>query len=1163
MLILGSGPVVIGQAAEFDYAGTQACRALRAEGVRTILINSNPATIMTDPQVADAIYLEPLTVEVVEAVIAREKPEGLLAGLGGQTALNLAAALAEAGVFERHPIRLLGTPLEAIRMAEDREAFRDLLDRIGQPYAASAIVEGGTPDARRATADAALQAIGLPAIVRPAFTLGGTGGGIVETEEAYRERIKAGLRASPIGQVMVEQCLVGWQEIEYEVMRDAEDTCIAVCSMENVDPLGVHTGDSIVVAPVQTLPDPVHQRLRSAALAIIRALGVEGGCNVQFALSPDSTEYAVIEVNPRVSRSSALASKATGYPIARVAAQIAVGRRLAEIPNVVTGTTVAAFEPALDYVVVKLPRFPFDKFPTADRTLGSQMKATGEVMAIDRTFGAALNKALRGLEQAGAGPLAEDPAWGPTMAYLAGVYAGNPDEDEPIRWIDESGQACESTRHAQRTAAPIVLRRFLAPSDSRLWRLLGLFRRGVPEVVIQEATGIASWFLAEMGRSVDLELEVRKAGGRLVDVSDADAASLLATVKRAGFGDHELAAMAGVPETDLRAARHALGLRPGYAMVDTCAAEFAAETPYFYSTYAAAGSEPEAPPVARPAALVIGSGPVRIGQGIEFDYCAVQAAQTLRERGWQAVMINSNPETVSTDFDASSRLYFEPLDPESVRSVIEAETAPGEDLLPAVVAYGGQTPLNLAAPLAAAGVPLLGSDLETIDQAEERTRFAALLDRLGIPQPEGGMAHSLEEALTIAERIGFPVIVRPSFVIGGLAIDFCYSPDDLVRQLAAATVVDPDRPVRIDRYLEGIEVDVDAVSDGERVLIPGLLEHVERAGVHSGDSVGMFPPQTVGSGDQGLIVATMERIVLALGAKGLCNAQFIVREDGVYLIEVNPRASRTVPFMSKVTGVPMVELAVRIALGETLAELGWPNGLLPPPPFVAVKAPAFSTAKLRGVDPSVGPGMQSTGEVIGISEDPRVALAKALTGASLVPPRRLGPDDAPLALLSIAERDKAQLPRLAMALATAGYRLAATAGTRAVIEAAGLSARPVSKLGSEAGAADGEVAILDLIASGEVRLVVNTPTPRSGAVRDAAEIRLAATAEGILCLTAIETAVAAAEALDPAVAERIADVRSLAEWMPLVDRRRAGGETDRDDARDDARPDPEPASTGR
>ncbi len=1178
VLILGSGPVVIGQAAEFDYAGTQACRALRAEGVRTILVNSNPATIMTDPTVADAVYLEPLTVDAIEAVIARERPEGLLAGLGGQTALNLATALAEAGVLERHDVRLLGTPLEAIRMAEDREAFRDLLDRIDQPYAPSFIVEGPDEGARHASAEAALADIGLPAIIRPAFTLGGTGGGIVETEDAYWERVRSGLRASPIKQVMIERCLVGWQEIEYEVMRDAEDTCIAVCSMENVDPLGVHTGDSIVVAPVQTLTDQVHQRLRSAALAIIRALGVEGGCNVQFALSPDSTEYAVIEVNPRVSRSSALASKATGYPIARVAAQIAAGRTLADIPNVVTGTTVAAFEPALDYVVVKLPRFPFDKFPTADRRLGSQMKATGEVMAIDRTFGAALNKALRGLEQAGAGPLGEDPSWRPTFDYLAAVYTAGDDEvvadglpadplepaeDAAIRWVDERGESCESTRFAQRSAAPIVLRRFVEPSDSRLWRVLGLLRRGVPQSVIRAATGISPWFLAEMGRNVGLEADVRKAGAGLADPRDDDGARLLATAKRAGFADRDLAALAGVGEADVRAARAELGLEPGYAMVDTCAAEFAAETPYFYSTYASAGSPPEAPPVARPGALVIGSGPVRIGQGIEFDYCAVQAADVLRREGWSAVMVNSNPETVSTDFDASTRLYFEPLDAESVLSIVTFEssaTGPGRlisddtrliddasvigaggaparpsvggigmGVIPAVVAFGGQTPLNLAAPLVHSGVPLLGSSLETIDQAEERTRFSALLDRLGIPQPEGGMAESIEEALTLAERIGYPVIVRPSFVIGGLAIDFAYSPEDLVRHLAAAAIVDPDRPVRIDRFLEGIEVDVDAVCDGTAVLIPGLLEHVERAGVHSGDSIGVYPPQHVSEGDRDLVVWTMERICLALGARGLVNAQFIVRDDGVYLIEVNPRASRTVPFMSKVTGVPMVELAVRISLGATLAGLGWPAGVRPDPSFVAVKAPAFSTAKLKGVDPSVGPFMQSTGEVIGIADDARVAMAKALTGASLIPPR-WGEAEAPLALLSIADRDKWGLLDLARALDVAGYRLAATAGTRDALVAAGFTAEPVAKLGAEPG--PGESGILDLIAGGHVRLVVNTPTPRSGAVRDAADIRHAAIAEGVLCLTAIETGVAAAEALAPDIADEIARVRPITDWVP-------------------------------
>jgi carbamoyl-phosphate synthase large subunit len=1124
-LIIGSGPVVIGQAAEFDYAGTQACRALRAEGVRTILVNSNPATIMTDAEVADAVYLEPLTVEAIEQVIAKERPEGLLAGLGGQTGLNLAVALAKAGVLEKYNVRLIGTPLEAIEMAEDRELFRDLLTRIGQPYAPSYIVEGEDEATRDAEARKALNEIGLPSIIRPAFTMGGSGGGIVETEEAYWERTRGGLRLSPIHQVMIERCLVGWQEIEYEVMRDADDTCIAVCSMENVDPLGVHTGDSIVVAPVQTLPDPVHQRLRSAALSIIRALGVEGGCNVQFALSPDYTDYAVIEVNPRVSRSSALASKATGYPIARVAAQIAAGRRLAEIPNVVTGTTVAAFEPALDYVVVKLPRFPFDKFPTADRSLGSQMKATGEVMAIDRTFGSALNKALRALEQGGAGFLAENSGWQATLDYLM-----EPEISQPIVTLDGGGLICEARAHAERAAYPIVLKRFLAPSDSRLWRILALLRRGMPAERIRGVTGISAWFLWEFERAIALEHEVRRYGTRMADPRDDEAATLLATVKRAGFGDRELAQMAGAGVTAeaIRLSRMDLGIVPGYAMVDTCAAEFAAETPYFYATYAASGSAPELPAVERPAALVIGSGPVRIGQGIEFDYCAVHASAELRERGWQAVMINSNPETVSTDFDASSRLYFEPLDPESVRSVIEAESPNGQPLMGAFVQFGGQTPLNLAEPLSDAGIPLLGANLETIDQAEDRIRFANLVESLGIPQPEGGMARSIEEALVLAERIGYPVIVRPSFVIGGLAIDFSYSPSDLVEQLRRATVIDPDRPVRIDRYLEGVEVDIDAVADGDTVLIPGLLEHIERAGVHSGDSIGMFPPQSVSMSDQELICASMDRIVRALDVHGLVNAQFIVREDGVYLIEVNPRASRTVPFMSKVTGVPMVKLAVRIALGEKLADMGWGNGLLAPPPLVAVKAPAFSTAKLRGVDPSVGPGMQSTGEVIGIHTDARVALAKAIQGAALIPPRP-GAGGA-LALLSIAERDLPSLPRVAAALARAGYRFAATSGTAAALAHLGYDAQVVTKVGEPS--VEGRVPILELIAGGTVQLVVNTPAPKSGPVRDAAEIRLAAMAMGILCLTAIETAVAAAEALDPDLRSRLAEVKSLGEWMP-------------------------------
>ncbi|HLB45055.1 MAG TPA: carbamoyl-phosphate synthase large subunit, partial [Candidatus Limnocylindrales bacterium] len=978
VLIIGSGPVIIGQAAEFDYAGTQACRALRDEGVRTILLNSNPATIMTDPGVADVVYLEPLTVASVERILEREGPDGILSGLGGQTALNLCVALAREGVLDRYGTKLLGTPLAAIEMAEDRQRFRQLLDDIGQPYPPSVIVEGATPAERQERTRAALAEIGLPAVIRPAFTLGGSGGGIVTTEADYIERVRGGLRASPIGQVIVERYLDGWQEVEYEVMRDAADTCIAVCSMENVDPLGVHTGDSIVVAPVQTLSDATHQRLRSAALAIIRALGVEGGCNVQFALSPDHAQYAVIEVNPRVSRSSALASKATGYPIARVAAQIAVGRQLAEIPNAVTGKTVAAFEPALDYVVVKLPRFPFDKFPGAERGLGSQMKATGEVMAIERNFGAALNKALRGLEQGGAGWLSEHPDWTADLELLA---------TDPT--------------------ATDRLRAFLAPSDSRLWRLIALLRRGVVGDVIQRVTGIAPWFVSELERLIVLEGRLRAAGRGLDD-------ELLVGAKRACFGDRDISTLTGLPVAQVRARRDRLGLHPGFAMVDTSAAEFAAETPYFYSTYAAAGSPAEAPPVARPASLVIGSGPVRIGQGIEFDYCAVQASDALRRLGRASIMVNSNPETVSTDFDASSRLYFESLDGESVAEVLRAEAVDG--LMPdAFVQFGGQTPLGLAAAVAEAGATLRGLDLDAIDQTEERMRFAGLVDRLGIPQPEGGMASSVEEAYVVAQRLGYPVIVRPSFVIGGLAVDFAYSPEDLARIIALAVAVDDERPVRIDAYLEGLELDVDAITDGEDVLIPGLIEHVERAGVHSGDSIGVYPPQRISASDQELVVAAITRVARAISVRGLINGQFIVRDDGVYLLEVNPRASRTVPFLSKVTGVPMIELATRVALGESLSSMGWPGGLMAPRALVAVKAPVFSTAKLRGVDPTLGPQMQSTGEVIGIHADPRVAMAKALAAASLRPP--LAPDGGALALLSLADRDKGSLADLAARLA--------------------------------------------------------------------------------------------------------------------------------------------------
>ena len=754
-----------------------------------------------------------------------------------------------------------------------------------------------------------------------------------------------------------------------------------------------------------------------------------------------------------------------------------IGRTLREIPNAVTGSTVAAFEPALDYIVVKLPRFPFDKFPGADRLLGSQMKATGEVMAIDRTFGAALNKALRSMEQKGSGPTAEEPSWADELAAI----------------VSHGGAG---------------LREFLRPSDSRLWRLLAALRRGVSTDQIHEATGITRWFLAEFERIVSIEARVRDSGRTLIG-PDPDSVSLLATAKRLAIGDEVLAGVSGIEEGRITMRRAQLGLTPGYAMVDTCAAEFAAATPYFYSTFAAAGSPAEAPPVSRPAALVIGSGPVRIGQGIEFDYCAVRAAERLRERGWSAVMVNSNPETVSTDFDASTRLYFEPLDAESIMEIVRAESPEGVETLPAFVQFGGQTPLNLAAPLAAAGVPLLGASLEAIDETEDRVRFAALLDRLGILQPQGGLARSRAEALSLAEEIGYPVIVRPSYVIGGLAIDFAYTPADLTRQLERIGEIAASRPLRIDRFLEGIEIDIDAVTDGETVVIPGLLEHVELAGVHSGDSIAVYPPQRISAERQAEVASIFTRVVREIGVRGLVNAQFIVRDEGIYLIEVNPRASRTVPFMSKVTGIPMVPLAVDIALGDSLANGGYRSGIASAPNGVAVKAPAFSTAKLRGVDPTLGPFMQSTGEVIGIGATARDAIGKALIAANLLP--SLPRDGQRTILLSIADRDKALLPQLAGPLVEAGYDLAATPGTRDALAAIGVEAAVVAPLGR--GSARGAPEIVELIRSGSICAVVNTPSPESGVLRDALEIRLAAVEEGVLCLTTAETAVAVAESL--------------------------------------------------
>ena len=1014
VLIIGSGPIVIGQAAEFDYAGSQACRSLREEGVETVLVNSNPATIMTDDEVADRVYVEPLTVEAVAAIIERERPDAILPTLGGQTGLNLAVELAEAGVLDKYGVRMLGTPLASIRMAEDRDAFKRMLEGLGEPVPESLVCT------TLAEAEGLAARIGYPLIIRPAYTLGGTGGGIAHDPAELPRVVLGGIAASPIGQVLVERSLIGWKELEYEVMRDAADTCITVCNMENLDPMGVHTGDSVVVAPSQTLTDREYQMLRSSALRIIRALGIEGGCNVQFALDPLSAQYYVIEVNPRVSRSSALASKATGYPIARVAAKIAVGRRLEEIPNQVTGKTFAAFEPALDYCVVKIPRWPFDKFPNADRTLNTQMKSTGEVMAIERTFEKAMAKALRSLEQKQ-----------PTAAEL---------EDEAL---------------------------IETPNDRRLFALLHALGKGIAPAELARRSGIDVWFLERLQAIPELVLPDR---------------------------------------------------RPTYKLVDTCAAEFEAATPYFYSCYE---EEDEARPDAgRETVVVIGSGPIRIGQGIEFDYSAVHAAWALRDAGRSAVMVNSNPETVSTDFDTSDRLYFEPLDQRAVSDVIAAEGASG-----VVVQFGGQTAINLAEPLGAAGIPILGSSVAAIDLAEDRRQFAAALDAIGIPQPLGDTATSVDAAVEIADRVGYPVLVRPSFVLGGRAMEIVRDPRDLDRYMTWALGANPRGEVLVDKYLQGIEVEVDAISDGESVVIPGVMQHVERAGVHSGDSYAVYPAPGIEPEEQEHLIDYTVRIARHFQIRGLLNIQFVVHRGKVYVLEVNPRASRTVPFLSKVTGVPMVRLATQVMLGETLAALGYETGLVPAAPLVAVKAPVFSMAKLSSVDSYLGPEMKSTGEVMGIDRTLHRALEKAFMAAGL----RVKPKAR--ALLTIADADKPEILPIVSRLVQLGCPILATEGTASILRAAGFSPRVVAKIGEEG------PTVVDVIERGEVDLVINTMsniTKQSGAgvIRDGFEIRRAAVERRIPCLTSLDTAAAL---LESAVqAEEAISVRTVAEWRSGV-----------------------------
>ncbi len=1048
VLVIGSGPIIIGQAAEFDYAGSQALRALREEGIKSILVNSNPATIMTDEDIADVVYIEPLTVEVLRRVIIRERPDGLLPTLGGQTGLNLAVQLADAGILDQYNVRLLGTPIESIKQAEDRELFKNLLIEIGEPVVDSTVVHN------LAEAHAFAEIVPLPLIIRPAYTLGGTGGGIATTPQELDRIVASGLGASPIHQVLLERSLLGWKEIEYEVMRDANDTCITICNMENIDPMGVHTGDSIVVAPSQTLSDREYQMLRSASLKIIRALGIEGGCNIQLALDPHSFQYYVIEVNPRVSRSSALASKATGYPIARVAAKIAVGKHLDELANSVTQKTTAAFEPALDYCVVKIPRWPFDKFRRAERTIDTQMKATGEVMAIDRSFEAAIQKAVRSLETDQTDLLWEDPAW---------------QDNEEIMW--------EQIRR---------------PNDLRLWAVAAALRRGHTPEEVSDACHIDPWFTRKIRRIIDLENRMRNEP--LDDL-------LLWTAKRAAFSDAQISQLSGVPIEEIRTRRYDAGIVPVYKMVDTCAAEFEAVTPYYYSTYE---EEDEVTPMSAASAVVVGSGPIRIGQGIEFDYCSVQAARSLGEAGRASIMINSNPETVSTDFDTSDRLYFEPLDDESVFEVIRHEgivNGHPDDLSPVILQFGGQTAINLAEPLNKRHVPIIGSPLDVIDIAEDRRRFEQFLSALGIPQPPGAAVTTFDEALETAKRIGYPILVRPSYVLGGRAMEVVYDEDYLARYLQAAVTFDERRPILIDKYLPGKEVEVDAICDGTDVLIPGIMEHIERAGVHSGDSFATYPGVNLYPTEVEEVVKHTTDIALAIGAIGLINIQYVIHGGSIYVLEVNPRASRTVPFLSKATGVPMVRLATNCMLGRTLQEQGYRGGLWPRQPLVAVKAPIFSMAKLRGVEVHLGPEMKSTGEAMGIDREFAPAFYKALLAAGMALP----PHGA--VLISISDDDKADALPMIELLAELGYRIYATEGTSRMILKAGIPVQFVTKKIGK-----GSPDILDIILDGTVNAVINTPGPAQKEVLDGFQIRRAAVERGIPCVTSIETARAIVEA---------------------------------------------------
>ena len=1043
VMVIGSGPIVIGQAAEFDYAGTQACRSLKEEGVEVVLVNSNPATIMTDKDIADKVYIEPLTVKVLEQIIEKEKPDSILPTLGGQAGLNLGMELDESGFLASHNVKLLGTTSKTIRKAEDRQEFKDTMEKIGEPCAPSLVVttiEDGVAFASK---------IGYPVVLRPAYTLGGSGGGIAHNQVELEEILANGLRLSRVGEVLVERCISGWKEIEYEVMRDGAGNCITVCNMENIDPVGVHTGDSIVVAPSQTLSDKEYQMLRSAALNIIDELEITGGCNVQFALHPTSFEYCVIEVNPRVSRSSALASKATGYPIAKVAAKIALGYTLDEIKNAITGKTYASFEPTLDYCVVKMPRLPFDKFITAKRTLTTQMKATGEVMSICTNFEGALMKAIRSLEQ----------------------------HVDCLRSYDFSALSAEDLKE-----------RLKKVDDQRIWVIAEALRKGLDYETIHEITMVDEWFIDKIAVLVEMEEKLEK--GPLTP-------ELLREAKRLEFPDNVISRLSGMPEEQIKNLRLENGITAVYKMVDTCAAEFEASTPYYYSVY---GGENEAEEsrsgqlrsdgtVCPKKVLVLGSGPIRIGQGIEFDYCSVHATWAFSKAGYETVIINNNPETVSTDFDIADKLYFEPLTPEDVENVVNIEHPDG-----AVVQFGGQTAIKLTESLMKMGVPILGTSAENVDAAEDRELFDKILEECEIPRPSGGTVYTAQEAKAVANRLGYPVLVRPSYVLGGQGMQIAISDEEIEEFMAIINRIAQDHPILVDKYLQGKEMEVDAVCDGTDILIPGLMEHVERAGVHSGDSISVYPAQTVSENVKKTIAEYTRRLAKSLHVIGLINIQFIVVGEEVYVIEVNPRSSRTVPYISKVTGIPIVDLAAAVITGKTIRELGYEPGLQPESEYVAVKMPVFSFEKIRGAEISLGPEMKSTGECLGVAKTFNEALYKAFLGAGIDLPRHRQ------MIITVKDADKGEAIEIARRFEKLGYIIYATRSTAAALNEAGVKARKVNKISQES------PTVMDLILGHRIDLVIDTPTQGRDKSRDGFLIRRTAIETGVNCLTSLDTA---------------------------------------------------------